>query len=77
MLSSNPFATSVTISDKQALRVYEAVDGRKSVAEVCSNTGMTLKEAQAALQTLLSLQCIEIYTPEGWPVDSSLLFKNR
>lgn len=77
MLSSNPFASSVTITDKQALRFYEAIDGHKSVVELCNTTGMTLKEAQMALQELLSLQCIEIYTPEGWPVDTALLFKNR
>ncbi|HEY6539450.1 MAG TPA: hypothetical protein VIZ18_00855 [Ktedonobacteraceae bacterium] len=77
MLSSNPFASSITITDKQALRLYEAIDGRTPVAELSALTGMTLQEAQAALQTLLGLQCVEIYTPEGWPVDTSLLFKNH
>jgi hypothetical protein len=77
MLSSNPFARSVTISDKQALRLYEAIDRRKTVAELCISAHMTLEEAQAALQTLLSLQYIEIYTLDGWPVDTTLLFKNR
>lgn len=77
MLSSNPFASSVTIKDKQALRLYEAIDGRTPVSGLCNATGMTLKEAQMALQTLLGLQCIEIYTPEGWPVDTTLLFKNQ
>ncbi len=77
MLSSNPFARPVTTSDKQALRLYEAIDGRKTVAELCISTDMTLEEAQAALQTLLSLQYIEIYTLDGWPVDTTLLFKNR
>ena len=74
LLSSNPFASPVTISDKQARRLYEAIDGRKTLAELCSSTGMTLKEAYTALQTLLTLQCIEIYTPEGWPVDVALFF---
>jgi hypothetical protein len=77
MLSSNPFASSVTIKDKQALRLYEAIDGHTPVSGLCNTTGMTLKEAQMALQTLLGLQCIEIYTPEGWPVDTTLLFKNH
>ena len=77
MLSSNPFASSVTITDKQALRLFEAIDGRTPVAELAALTGMNLQEAQMALQTLLGLQCVEIYTPEGWPVDASLLFKNR
>ena len=74
LVSSNPFASSVTISDKQALRLYTAIDGRKTVDELRS-TGMTLKEVQTALQTLLKLDCIEIYTPEGQPVDAALLFK--
>lgn len=77
MLSSNPFASSITITDKQALRLFEAIDGRTPVAELAALTGMTLQEAQKALQILLGLQCIEIYTPEGWPVDTALLFKNR
>ena len=77
MLSSNPFASSITITDKQALRLFEAIDGRTPVVELAALTGTTLQETQKALQTLLGLQCIEIYTPEGWPVDTTLLFKNR
>ncbi len=77
MLSSNPFAKSVAISDKQALRFYGAIDSRKTVAELCRSIGMNLNEAQQCLQTLLGLQQIEIYTMDGWPVDSTLLFNNR
>lgn len=77
MLSSNPFASSINIPDKQALRLFEAIDGRTPVAELSALTGMTLQETQMALRTLLRLQCIEFYTQEGWPVDASLLFKNH
>jgi hypothetical protein len=77
LVSSNPFASAPPISDKQALRLYAVIDGRKSVAELCSSTGMTLREVRTVLQTLLTLQRIEIYTPDGRPVDGSLLFKNR
>ena len=77
MLSSNPFAKPVAISDKQVLRFYEAIDSRKTVAELCRIVGMNLKEAQFCLQTLLRLQQIEIFTLDGWPVDSTLLFNNR
>jgi hypothetical protein len=77
MLSSNPFANPVAISDKQALRFYEAIDSRKTVAELCHSIGMNIKEAQLSLQTLLRLQQIEVYTLDGWPVDSTLLFNNR
>lgn len=77
MLSSNPFAKPVAISDKQALRFYEAIDSRKTVAELCRIVGMNFQEAQFCLQTLLRLQQIEIFTLDGWPVDSTLLFNNR
>jgi hypothetical protein len=77
LLSSNPFASPATISNKQAHRLYEAIDSRKTLAELCSSTGMTLQEVYTALQTLLTLHCIEIYTPEGWPVDAALFFRNH
>ena len=38
---------------------------------------MTIQEAQAALQTLLSLQYIELFTSEGGPADIDDLFNNR
>lgn len=77
MLSSNPFANPVAITNKQALRFYEAIDSRKTVAELCRSIGMNLKEAQQCLQTLLRSQQIDIYTLDGWRVDSTLLFNNR
>lgn len=77
LLSSNPFANPVVISDKQALRLYEAIDNHKTVAELCRNTKMTIQEAQSALQILLSLQYISINTPEGEPADIDGLFTNR
>lgn len=77
LLSSNPFGSPVVISDKQARHLYEAIDGHKTVTELCSNTGMPIQEVYAALQTLLSLQYIELQTPEGWPVDTGLISNNR
>lgn len=74
LVSSNPFASSVTISDKQALRLYTAIDGRTTVEELLS-TGITLKEVQMALQTLLKLDCIEMYTLKGQLVDVTHLLK--
>jgi hypothetical protein len=77
LVSSSPFASAISISDKQAFRLYTAIDGHKTVAELCSSTAMTLKEVHSVLQTLLTLHHIEIYTPDGKPVDGSLLFGNR
>jgi hypothetical protein len=78
LLSSNPFASSpVIISDRQARRLYDAIDNHKTLSELCSTAGMSLKEGYTALQTLLNLQCIEIYTSQGWPVDVAPFFKNH
>lgn len=76
MLSSNPFSRTIAIADKQAHRLYEAIDGRLTLNQLCGRTGMTLPEAQKALRELLRLQCIEIYSPEGQPVDVHVLFTN-
>ena len=77
MLSSNPFAHPSGISDKKAQRLYDAIDGRRSVAELCRVIGMNLTEAQQSLQDLVRAQQIDLFTLDGWPVDSTLLFNNR
>jgi len=74
LVSSNPFASSVAISDDHARRLYTAIDGHKTVDELRS-TGMTRQEVVAALQILMNLHYVEIYTPEGHAVDAGLLFK--
>ena len=77
MLSSNPFAHPSGLSDRQAQRLYDAIDGRRSVATLCRITGMNLSDAQQSLQDLMRAQQIDMYTLDGWPVDSTLLFNNR
>jgi hypothetical protein len=76
-VSDSPFSSSATISDKQALRLYTAIDGHKTIAELCRSTGMSLKEVLPALQALLALHRVELYTPDSRLVDTALLFKNR
>lgn len=77
MLSSNPFAHPSGISDKKAQRLYDAIDGRRSVAELCRVVGLNLTEAQQSLQELVRAQQIDLHTLDGWLVDSTLLFNNR
>ncbi len=69
MLSSNPFASPIVISDRAAQRLYDAIDSHKSVSQLCNDTSMTIQEAYRALQMLLSLQYIELYTPQGSRAD--------
>ncbi len=60
MRSSNPLASSVDIADKQARRLYAAIDGRKNLGELSSITGLNAKEIYAAVQILLTQQRIEL-----------------
>jgi hypothetical protein len=76
MLSSNPFARTISIADKQAHRLYEAIDGHLNLNQLCGRTGMSLLEVRKALKELARLQCIEIYTPDGQPVDINTLFNS-
>jgi hypothetical protein len=75
MWSSNPFAATDVIPDKQARRLYTTIDGRKSVYEICASMGINLKEAYAALQLLLTQQRVELKELGGQLVDSSLFFR--
>src|SRR5579885_1235455 len=77
MLSNNPFAKVPTIGDKQARRLYALIDGHTSIAELCSNTGMSVKEVSHSLQMLVRQNRIELYGPGGRPVEPSVLFDNR
>lgn len=77
MMSSNPFASPIVISDKQARRLHAAIDGHKSVGDLCNSLGMELHEALAALQVLLTQRRIELYEPNGRLLDAAHLQKYR
>ena len=70
LVSSNPLATSVDIPDKQARRLYAAIDGRKNVRELCSITRTNIEEISAMLQNLQALRRVDLYHPDGQLVDT-------
>ena len=63
MSSSNPLSRSVVISDKQARRLYAAIDGQKNVEELCMVILLDVKHAHKVLQLLLDQQLIHLYGP--------------
>ena len=72
--SSNPLAGFVAISDKQARRLYAAIDGHKNINEICIDIGMDLKDAYAALERLMAKDRVQLTEPGGQVVDSALFF---
>ena len=63
MSSSNPLSKSVVIPDKQARRLYAAIDGQKNVEELCMVTNLDVKQAPKVLQLLLDQHLIHLYEP--------------
>lgn len=70
LLSDNPFASKKdVITDKKARRLFSAIDGRSTIAELCNDTGLNTKEVYLALQFLIMQQRIDIYQPNGQQVN--------
>jgi hypothetical protein len=77
MRFTNPLAGSVDIQDKLARRLYAVVDGRRSVEELSALASLTWSEMYHALRILLAQERVRLYTPDGQPVDHSLLLGNE
>lgn len=76
MTTSTPLANTLIIADKLARRLYQAIDGRKTVKELCIITRLDAKEATLALRSLLTEQRIEVFDLTGQRVDSSVLLND-
>lgn len=69
LMSSNPLSRSVDIADKQARRVYSAIDGRKDMDALRRATGLEARELIRIMKMLIAQRRIEFYEPGGKPVD--------
>lgn len=74
---SNPLDGSVIIPDREARRLYAAIDGRQTVDELCSNSHLNMQEIRRALQILLAQHRIQLYTIDGKRVNSSLFLNGQ
>jgi len=71
--TSNPFASSIRM-DRRTRQLYAAIDGLKTVGELCTLMGGGIKETVEALRTLLVQQRIEFCDKEGEIVDPRRFF---
>ena len=69
MWLSSPFAGTVVIADKQIRRVYAAIDGKKSVEELCAETHLDMQTVLKVLRTLFEQRRIEFFDHEGRLLD--------
>lgn len=73
MKADNPFAVaapSPAIKDRNALRLYQAIDGKRTVADLAAMTRLREKDVTFALQVLLKQKLIQLFTAEGQMLDS-------
>jgi hypothetical protein len=69
LMSSNPLSRSVDIADKQARRVYSAIDGRKNMDALRRATGLEAQELVRIMKALIAQRRVELYEPGGKPVN--------
>lgn len=74
MRTSSPFRRSVIIADNMAHRLYMAIDGKKTIAELARVTALEVEEMVRALYLLLEDRCIQIADPAGRSVEMALRF---
>lgn len=72
MRTSSPFARSTLTVDEQARRLYAAIDGRKTVAELAAMTGLETQDISRLLRVLLRDHCIELHDAAGQLVETTL-----
>ena len=66
MRSSNPFTNAESSMDKDALRLYSAIDGQRTLGELAAATQMGAESTYQAVQILLSKHYIQLFdTKEG------------
>ncbi|HEY6540861.1 MAG TPA: response regulator [Ktedonobacteraceae bacterium] len=72
MRTNSPFTRAPVIEDEQAHRLYTAIDGRKTLAELSAVTGLENKALTGATRALLKENCIQIYDGAGRLVEHPL-----
>lgn len=70
-LADNPFANATVIADKNARRLYSAIDDEKSLAELAHTTGLAAHEMFDALIYLFNQKRIHFYTRTGERIQNS------
>ena len=71
MRTSSPFAHTPVTGDERARRLYVAIDGRKTMAELATLTGLMAKDISEALRMLLQEHFIELYDSAGRFVETT------
>jgi len=72
MRTRNPFVHSPIIKEKQARQLYDAIDGRKTLSELVTLTGLETHVLTDTLRELLHKHYIQMYDSAGKLKESAL-----
>lgn len=72
MRTNSPFARTPAMKDEQASRLYSAIDGKKTLAELVAVTGLETRAITRATQVLIKEKYIQLYDAAGQPVEKAL-----
>lgn len=72
MRTNSPFARTPVIKDDQASRLYSAIDGKKTLADLVAMTGLEAKAVTAATRILIKEKYIQLYDVAGQLVEKTL-----
>lgn len=74
--ADNPFTSATIISDKNARRLYSAIDGQKTLSELGQQLSLEQRAICYALRHLLETQKVQCYTISGELIPSSLIISS-
>ncbi|GCE18005.1 hypothetical protein KDK_18050 [Dictyobacter kobayashii] len=63
------------IPNRQIRRLYLSIDGRRSLAALATLTQLNQRDFMLALRTLITQGQIELYEPNGYPVDHASILE--
>lgn len=72
MRTSSPFASTPAIADEREYQLYAAIDGRRTLAELATVTGLEAKTVTGAIRALLKENRIRMYDAAGQLVERAL-----
>ena len=73
MRALNPFAHSTILEDESVRRLYAAIDGRKTITDLATVSGLEISEVFKILDMLRKENIIQVYDAAGHAVESDQL----
>ena len=73
MREYSPFSTSISIRGREAQRLYQAIDGRRSLAELAASTRLNTNDMEKALHSLVTQNVVQVCNKAGQPIEDPWL----